>query len=76
MTGRQERDIESAHGSRLAESKNVLVALSRQPRLHQTRGAFRDNDLVMRRDVVAVCVRNKANGFASHGSSHRFCSGK
>ena len=44
---------------RLAESENVFVALARHSRLHQTRRSFRDDDLVVRRDVIAVRVRNK-----------------
>ena len=33
-----------------------------QSSLHQPRRAVRDNDFVMQRDVVAVCVRDKREG--------------
>ena len=43
----------------LAESDHVFVALPRQARLHQPRGSFGDDDFVMRRDVIAVGMRDK-----------------
>ena len=60
MAGGQERDIQSANGCRLAERQDMFVAFAGQARLHQTRGSFRDDDLVVRRDVIAVRMGNKS----------------
>ena len=59
MAGGQERDAETADGRRLAERQDVFVAFAGKARLHQARGAFRDDDLVVRRDVVAVRMGDK-----------------
>ena len=55
----QKHQVETADRRRLAEGHHVLVALSRQARLHQPRRSFRDDDLLMRRDVIAVGMRDK-----------------
>ena len=44
---------------RFAERQDVLVAFARQARLHQARGALGDDDFLVRRDVIAVRVRNE-----------------
>ena len=45
----------------------MFASFSRHPRLHQTRGSFRDDDLLVRRDVIAVRVRNKGKRFRVPG---------
>ena len=52
-------DVESANGLFLAEVQNVFATLARHPGLHQARRPFRDDDLVMRRDMIAVRVRDE-----------------
>jgi hypothetical protein len=47
------------HHSLFAEGQNMLDARPWEPRLHEPRGALGDNDFVMRRDVIAVRVRNE-----------------
>ena len=37
----------------------MLVPFPRQPRLHQPRRSFRNDDLVVRRDVIAVGMGNE-----------------
>lgn len=41
----------------------MLIPLARQARLHQTRGSFRDNDFLVRRNVIAVRMRNEGERF-------------
>ena len=60
VTGGQECYIEIVHCSLLAKRQHVLCARAGQTRPHQARGAFRDNDFVVRRNVVAVRVRNES----------------
>ena len=48
---------------RLAERQDVLVPFAGEPGLHQARGPFRDDDLVVRRDVVAVGVGDEGERF-------------
>ena len=38
----------------------MFVAFAGQARLHQTRGALGDDDLVVRSDVIAVRVRDES----------------
>ena len=48
------------HAPLLAEGQDMFGASAGHPRLKQTRSAFGKNDLVVRRDVIAVRVRNKS----------------
>src|SRR2546423_15039958 len=60
MTGRKQREIDIVHAPLLAERQDMFGARAGHPRLEQTRSALGKNDLVMRRDVIAVRVRNKS----------------
>ena len=53
---RQKCDLQPAHGGRRAKGEDVFIAPARQARLHKARGALRNNDLIVRRDVIAVRV--------------------
>ena len=59
MTGRKEHEIKAANGRALAKGNYVFVAFSGEPRLHETRSALRNNDLVVSGDVIAVRVRDE-----------------
>ena len=48
------------HAPLLAERQDVFGARTGHSRLEQTRSALGKNDLVVRRDVIAVRVRNKS----------------
>ena len=45
----------------------MLVPFPRQSCLHQTLSPFRDNNFLMRRDVVAMGMRNKRERFRIPG---------
>jgi len=59
VTGGQQHYIEIVHRSLFAEGQDMLDARPWEPRLHDPRGALGENDLVMRRNVIAVRVRNE-----------------
>ncbi len=59
MAGRQKRYGKSANQGRYAERKHMFVTLARQARLHEARGPFRDDNLIVRRDMVAVRMRDE-----------------
>ncbi len=59
VTGWEKHQVETAHRGHLAERDDMLFSFSRQTCLHQARGAFGNNDLVMRGDVIAVRVGNE-----------------
>src|SRR2546423_7990563 len=59
VSGGNERDLKAADGLFLAEVQDVLVPFTRHPRLHEPRGALRDDDLVVRGDVIAVGMRHE-----------------
>ncbi len=67
MAGGEERDVETPHARRLAERKDVFVAFPREAGLHEAGGALGDDDLVVRRDVVAVRVRDERERFGIPG---------
>ena len=60
MTGRKQRHLHAPDVLFLAEWQDDFVTFSWEPRLHQTRGSFRDDDFTMRRDVIAMGVRNES----------------
>jgi hypothetical protein len=47
----------------LAERKNMLATFAREASLQEAGGPFGDNDLLVRRDVVAVGMRNESERF-------------
>ena len=59
MAGWEQRDRHSANSSLLAEGQKNFPAFPRQPCLHQAGRPFRNNNLAMRRDVIAVRVRHE-----------------
>src|ERR1700720_825981 len=59
--------MEIAHASLFAERQDVFGATARHPRLQQTRSALGKNDLFVRRDVIAVCVRDKGEALRLPG---------
>ena len=63
VTRGQERYIDIVHRSFFAKRQHVLGARAGQTRLHQTRRALGDDDFVVRRNVVAVRVRNESEMF-------------
>ena len=50
-----------------AEGNNLFASLAGHPRLHQTRCSLRDDDLRVRRDMIAVRVRDKGKRFCVPG---------
>ena len=60
MAGGQERDTQAADRRQLTKWQDVFVAFAGKARLHQTRSSFRNDDLVVRSDVVAVCMGNES----------------
>ena len=67
MAGREEGDVEAADDGSHPKRQNMLVPFAGQAGLHQARGAFRNDDLVMRRDMIAVGVRDKGERFRIPG---------
>src|SRR5437899_6467117 len=67
MTGRKQRHLHAPDSLFLAEWQDDFLTFSWEPRLHQTRGSFRDDDFTMRRDVIAMGVRNKSEIFGLPG---------
>src|SRR5207244_11542573 len=59
MPGRQERNIEIVDVPFFTERQHMLGSFCRQPRLHKSNGALGDDDLRVRRDVVAMLVRHE-----------------
>ena len=60
MAGGQECDIQAADRRRLTKWQDMFIAFAGKARLHQARSPFRDDDLVVRSDVVAVRMRDKS----------------
>ena len=63
MTGGEKGDVEAANFSGLAKRQNDFLAIARKARPHQTSRAFRNDDLLMRCDVITMGMRNKCEGF-------------
>ena len=63
MTGRKKSDVEAANSRGLTEGQNDLVAIAWKARLHQTGSALRNDDLLMRCNVIAMGMRNECEGF-------------
>ena len=59
MAGWEQGDLHSVDVAFLTEGQKNFPAVPGQPRLHQAGCPFRDNNLAMRRDVIAMRVRNK-----------------
>ena len=59
MAGWKQGDLHSPDIRFLAERQDKFLAASRQARAHQTRGAFRNDNLAMRCNVIAMGVRNE-----------------
>ena len=59
VTGGQQHYIETVHRSPFAEGQHMLDARPWEPRLHESRSELGDNDLVMRRNVIVVRMRNE-----------------
>ena len=55
----QEGDAKSAHFPWLSKRQDILTPLSRHARLHQPGGSLRDNDFLVRGNVIAVGVRDE-----------------
>ena len=51
------------HRSSFAEGQDVLVPFARHSRLHQPGRALRQNDLVVRRNMIAVGMRHEREPF-------------
>jgi len=67
MTGGQERYIGIVNASLLAERQDVFDASAGHSRLQQTRGTLRKNDLFVRRDVIAMRVRDESEALGFPG---------
>jgi hypothetical protein len=63
VTRRQQGKTKIMDSPLFAERKGVLDPRSRHPRLHQSCGAFGENDLFVRRDVVAMRMGNEGEPF-------------
>lgn len=59
----QKHEVETAHCCRLTEGDDVLVAFAGEPRLHQARSPFGNDDFLMRGDVIAMRMRNEGERF-------------
>lgn len=59
MAGGKQCDVHSANVRFLTERQKNFSAFPGQPRLHQPRRPFRNNNLAVRRDVIAVRVGNE-----------------
>ena len=59
MAGGKQCNLHSADILFLTEWQKNFPAFPGQPRLHQTRRPFRNNNLAVRRDVIAMRVRNE-----------------
>ena len=59
MAGWKQCNLHSVDVSFLAEGQKNFRALPGQPRLHQARRPFRNDNLAMWRDVIAMRVRNE-----------------
>ncbi|PYI98498.1 MAG: hypothetical protein DME98_04120 [Verrucomicrobia bacterium] len=60
MSGWQQRNTDAMHGSFATEWQNVFDAMTRQPTLKQTCCRLGNDNLLVRRNMVAVRVRNKS----------------
>ena len=67
VTGGQERYIGIVNASLLAERQDVFDASAGHSRLQQTRGTLRKNDLFVRRDVIAMRVRDESEALGFPG---------
>ena len=67
MTGGEKSDVEAANFSGLAKRQNDFLAIARKARPHQTSRAFRNEDLLMRCDVITMGMRNKCERFRIPG---------
>ena len=67
MTGWKKGDVEATNFGGLAKRQNDFLAIPRKARLDQTSRAFRNDDLLMRCDVIAMGMRNKCEGFRIPG---------
>ena len=63
MTGGKKSDVEVTNFRRLTEGQNDFLAITRKARLHQAGSAFRNDDLLMRCNVIAMGMRNEGEGF-------------
>ena len=63
MTGWEKSDLEAANLRGLTKRQNDFGAIAGKTRLDQSGRAFRNNDLLMRCDVIAMGMRNKCEGF-------------
>ncbi len=59
MAGGEKRNPQVADHRRLTKRQDVFVAFTGKARLHQASGALRDDNLVVRSDVVAVRMRDE-----------------
>jgi hypothetical protein len=59
VPGGQQHEIKAMHDPALSKRENMLDASARQAALHQARSALGDDDLFVRRNVIAVRVRNE-----------------
>jgi hypothetical protein len=60
VSGGQQRNTDAMHGSFTTEWQNVFDAMTWQPTLKQTCCRLGNDNLLVRRNVVAVRVRNKS----------------
>src|SRR6266576_6828067 len=63
MSRGQQRYLGIMHGPLFAERQNMLASFAWHSRLHQSSGALRHDDLRVRRDVIAVGVRDEREPF-------------
>lgn len=64
VAGRQQRKIDIVHTMFLAKTQNVLAPATGHARMQESGCAWRNDDLIMRRDVVAVRMGNEGETFA------------
>ena len=67
VTGRKQRNRDIVHGVLFAERQHVLVSLTGHSRLHQAGGPLRHDDFGMRRDVIAMSMRDEREPFRLPG---------
>ena len=63
MAGRQQGHFEAANRRAFLKWDDVLVSLAWQARLHQPRGTFRQNDFIVRRDMIGMGVGHERERF-------------
>ena len=63
MAGGQKRDLDIVHPLSSPKRQDVLVAFAGKARLHQPSSALGHDNLLVRRDMIAVGMRHESEPF-------------